>query len=347
MLNPWTDEPCTWESCYYLSLFAHWPSKTPNRVFLVLFAISMVLYIVQGLLRREWRGFTIAMVCGCALEVIGYVGRVLGSHNPFDEVSLSCSLVNTIRLIVLMLMLQNPFLVQIVCLTIGPAFLAAGIYLCLARIVVTFGVENSRIRARLYPRIFIPCDIFSLVLQAGGGGYSSVQAHQKKRSNIGNNVMLAGLVVQVATLFVFILLALDFSIRTILRVKRLGANNALDSHHAALRKSWQFKGFLAALTLSTLLIFARCVYRIAELSEGWSGPLIKKEGLFIALEGTVVLIAVYLLNFFHPGFCFNESLETAARGEPLEPRTEGRTWYGSKRNVGVEEHSLESIQAGK
>lgn len=42
---------------------------------------------------------------------------------------------------------------QIVCLTIAPAFMAGGIYLCLRRIVYAFGPENSRIRPESYTRI--------------------------------------------------------------------------------------------------------------------------------------------------------------------------------------------------
>ena len=39
------------------------------------------------------------------------------------------------------------------------------------------------------------------------------------------------------------------------------------------------------MTISITLILIRCIYRIDELSEGYTGPLIRNEGLFIALEG--------------------------------------------------------------
>jgi len=74
-----------------------------------------------------------------------------------------------------------------VCLTIAPAFLAAGIYLCLKHIVDTFGRENSRISPRSYPRIFIACDFLSLVLQAAGGGIASVKTHNYEDPKLGNN----------------------------------------------------------------------------------------------------------------------------------------------------------------
>ena len=47
--------------------------------------------------------------------VQGYAGRIMMWKNPFE---------------------LNPFLIQICCLTIAPAFLCAGIYLCLARMLV-------------------------------------------------------------------------------------------------------------------------------------------------------------------------------------------------------------------
>ncbi|EEA21738.1 hypothetical protein PMAA_055350 [Talaromyces marneffei ATCC 18224] len=51
----------------------------------------------------------------------------------------------------------------------GPAFYSAGLYLCLARIVIVYGEKISRIQPAWYIRIFITCDIISLSLQGGGG----------------------------------------------------------------------------------------------------------------------------------------------------------------------------------
>lgn len=197
-------------------------------------------------------------------------------------------------------------------MTIAPAFLAAGIYLCLSRIVVTFGEENSRIKAITYPRIFIPCDVISLLLQAIGGGWASAASHSDKDPTPGNNIMIAGLSFQVFTLLIFIILAADFSLRTWKRVKELGASNALDSTHAKLRGSWVFQGFLWALAFCTLCIFTRSVYRVAELSEGWNGRLIETQSYFIGLEGAIVSAGVLAMNAFHPGLCFREGYDERA-----------------------------------
>ena len=63
----------------------------------------------------------------------------------------------------------------------------------------------------------------------------------------------------------------------------------------------KFKVFVVFLTLGMLCILVRCIYRIDELSEGYTGPLISDEGLFIGLEGVMVLVAVYFLMLGHPG----------------------------------------------
>ncbi|KAI9772732.1 MAG: hypothetical protein M1840_000327 [Geoglossum simile] len=203
---------------------------------------------------------------------------------------------------------QNPFLLQICCLTIAPAFLAAGIYLCLSRIVVIFGRDISRIAPSSYTRLFIPCDIFSLVLQGTGGGMASVASQNGKDPKSGDNIMIAGLSTQVFTMALFIVLSAEYGWRVRNRLRDQGSAG-LDPTHATLRNSTAFKAFLASLTLATLCIFARCVFRVAELAGGWSGSLMKNQGLFIGLEGVMVIVAALVLIAFHPGLCFKAGYE--------------------------------------
>lgn len=215
-------------------------------------------------------------------------------------------------------------MMQIICLTIAPAFIAAGLYLTLSRIVVTFGPENSRIKPLSYPRIFIPCDVVSLLLQAAGGGIASAASNANKSPDIGDHIMVAGLAFQVLTLAVFICLCADFAIRTIGRMKKMG-DAALDQSHAKLRASLMFRAFLITLAFATLCIFIRSVYRVAELGEGWEGALIKNQYTFIGLEGVMVIAASLSLNLFHPGFCFREGYIRKQK-QKSKSRRSGRFW---------------------
>jgi hypothetical protein len=104
----------------------------------------------------------------------------------------------------------------------------------------------------------------------------------------------------------------DFALNVLRRHRRLGAS-ALDQSEAArnLRNSFGFKGLLAALTIATICIFWRSVYRVAELSNGWDGPLMKRQDLFIGFEGVMIIVACLVLNVFHPSVCFKEMMDGA------------------------------------
>ena len=134
---------------------------------------------------------------------------------------------------------------------------------------------------------------------------ASAASHSGKSPDLGDHIMVAGLAFQVFTLLLFQILVLDFVYTTLKRMNSMG-EAALDPTHKKLRESIKFKLFLVALGLSTFCIFIRSIYRVAELSEGWEGALIKNEHLFIGFEGAMVIVAVLLLNIFHPGLCFRE-----------------------------------------
>ena len=125
----------------------------------------------------------------------------------------------------------------------------------------------------LYYLLFIICDVISLVFQSIGGGMST---SSEGGSQTGVNIALFGLAFQVFTLVVFITLSLDYTVRYLRAAKKGAVGRVVDK---------RFKVFVACLTLATLLVFTRCVYRIAELSEGYSGPMLRDEALFIGLEG--------------------------------------------------------------
>ncbi|KAL9019144.1 MAG: hypothetical protein Q9185_003575 [Variospora sp. 1 TL-2023] len=139
--------------------------------------------------------------------------------------------------------------------------------------VLYLGPEHARFTPKAYYWIFIPCDILSLVLQSIGGALSSTS---DGGSNAAVNVSLAGLSFQVFTLLVFIALTFEYAWRWQRARKATGIKKPL---------SRTFKIFVVFLSAATTLILIRCIYRIDELSEGYSGPLIKNEGLFIGLEG--------------------------------------------------------------
>ena len=138
---------------------------------------------------------------------------------------------------------------------------------------------------------------------------ASVASHQNKSVKTGDNIMVAGLAFQVFTLLIFMILCTDFAIRTWGRYKSMG-EEAFDQNplYRNLRGGWRFKGFLTGLTLATICIFWRSVYRVAELGEGWQGALIRRQWLFVGFEGVMVIVACFALNVFNPAFTFKEAM---------------------------------------
>lgn len=141
---------------------------------------------------------------------------------------------------------------------------------------------------------------------------ASIASHNGESVETGDNIMIAGLAFQVFTLLIFMACSLDFAIRVYLRSRKLGSS-AFDQSDLArkTRNSRLFKGLLAALTLSTICIFWRSVFRVAELSGGWEGELMGRQDLFIGFEGVMIVVACFVLNVFHPSVCFREMMEGA------------------------------------
>ena len=66
-----------------------------------------------------------------------------------------------------------------------------------------------------------------------------------------------------------------------------------------------------ALTLATVTIIIRSIFRAIELSEGFSGSLANNELLYMILEPPMISIAVIALTLCHPGVCFQGSWSSA------------------------------------
>lgn len=88
-----------------------------DAVFFAAFVVLLVLYVAMwdGFQRRD-RAFTFTMSMGLLGQVLGYAARLWSATDQLRTAS---------------------FYMQLSCLAVGPTFVAAGLYLCLARLMVT------------------------------------------------------------------------------------------------------------------------------------------------------------------------------------------------------------------
>ncbi|KAJ5330679.1 RTA1-domain-containing protein [Penicillium atrosanguineum] len=315
MANSTDSDSCTINTCPITEAYVYYvPSLAGNAFYLAFFAVLLIIQLGLGIRYKTW-GFLVGLFGGLVLEIIGYAGRVQMHYNPF---------------------LFNPYLEYLICLTIGPAFFSASIYICLGRIVIVYGEKISLLRPRTYTVIFVLCDLISLILQAAGGAITSIaDSDQQDLAQTGVNIMVAGLASQVASLALFMAMCLQYAWTVCKNPNAL--NKAV--HACELRNSIRWKAFLAGkvgslpfgdqaltmstgLALATIAIFVRSVFRVAELNGGFHSALANNQVLFMVLEGTMIVIAIMCLTFLHPGVCFdgqwNQTLWTRAQSIDAE-----------------------------
>ena len=198
------------------------PNVTSNAILLGIFGVYLLLCLGIGIRYKMW-GHTAGTFFGFLLEVLGYAGRIELHTNPFK--------------------LGN-FLLYLIPLTIGPAFLSAAIYLCLSRIIVVYGEGLARFKPRTYTVAFVIFDFFSLVLQGAGGGITSTEDPGSSGQQAGIDVMISGLAWQVVSIVIFMSLATDYY----LSVKRAGPQN-YNPRFATLRNSKYWTAFLWGMFL--------------------------------------------------------------------------------------------------
>ncbi|KAK1980696.1 putative RTA1 domain protein [Colletotrichum cereale] len=249
-----------------------------STFFLVVYAAAALPQVYFGIRYKTW-GFLVAMTLGLALEIIAYVARVRLHHG------------------------QDVYRQYIVTITIGPAFFSAALYLSLARIIPVFGASNSRLQPRTYTIVFMLCDFVALVLQAAGGGLvAGSDPLDQDTFDAGLGVLRAGLAFHVAGMLAFVLLASDYTWSV--WKNRSNTSKDVDRVFLQLRCTKRFRVFIVVLAISTLCIFIRTCYRLAELSMGLDSDLANDEVAFLVLEGAIVAIAVVALSIFHPGVSF-------------------------------------------
>lgn len=195
---------------------------------------------------------------------------------------------------------------QICCLIIAPAFMAAGVYLTLKHFALAISPTLSPLKPRLYTWIFIGCDLLSLILQGAGGGIAATATEDKDKQKVGNDLMMAGIVWQVITLLFFAVVSGIYFQRVASTIRRGDPTGAISPRAHALLARPLFQAFCVGVLLAFVTIFTRCVYRIAEMANGWANHIMQNEVDFIVLDGVMILIATLALSLFHPGWAFPE-----------------------------------------
>ncbi|EKM61073.1 uncharacterized protein PHACADRAFT_247431 [Phanerochaete carnosa HHB-10118-sp] len=268
-----------------VSPYGYVPNKGLCIAFVVLFGLSTLLHFLAAFKFRLWWLIPTACLMGTG-EVIGWVGRLWSSMN---------------------VVAHTPFTMQIVCTILAPTPLLAAIFIIFTRMAETLGVRYSRLTPKWYSVIFLTCDIIALVIQGLGGGIAA-DAKTLSATNLGANIMLAGIVFQLVAMLVFSVLAAGYFYRFIKDrpVRGKGFDPGYrDSIATTVNgpRSWdrRLKLMTLGLCISTLFLIIRAIYRTIELGDGWNGKVLRTQVYFSVFDAAMVVVATYALNIFNPG----------------------------------------------
>lgn len=296
-------------------------SRPANIIYLAIFIITF-LYFTLMIWKSRFHWFNVAFFCGIGLEFAGFIGRVMSFSDMTD---------------------MNFYILQLVCLTIAPAFIMGGIYYLFAQLVVVYGREYSILRPMWYSYIFITCDVLSLIIQAGGGGAASYASNNFEDARPGSYVMIAGIAFQVFAMSFFLLFWFHFIFQTFFKYtpsknetsddeskydpawknasvgnffKMLFNTKSAYAHRttylepyynpqfAKIRTRKLFYWFPLAMTIAVVAVYIRCIYRVVELAQGFSGYLITHEVYIMVLDALMIAITAIVFVPFHPVLVF-------------------------------------------
>jgi len=258
--------------------YGYIPNLPSNLILVIIFAICTLAQAGLAVRYRTW-AFGIAATTGCFLECLGYIGRVMLHDKVWNHSALA---------------------LQLVTLIVAPSFLAAAIYVTLKHLVRHFGAQYSRLRPVLYVWIFVCSDVACIALQAVGGGIAA-GADDADQITTGNDMIIAGLAIQVAVMSLCVLLAANFTFDACMgRVVREPSREANEAETPV--EGLRF--FLSCICLAFLTIYVRSAYRVPELADGWGSALMRDELDFMLLDGMMVAIAAVLITVAHPGIFF-------------------------------------------
>ncbi|KAF9049252.1 hypothetical protein BDZ89DRAFT_1126656 [Hymenopellis radicata] len=177
--------------------------------------------------------------------------------------------------------------------------------------------------SRLDSRVFHGCDIISLVIQGTGGGIAAT-AKNLNRVNLGANIMLGGIILQLVIIVLYSILSTEFLWRYSHRRPVRGPEPARSQSQTTLtnadfrgKMDVRIKNMLAGLFFNILCLVIRAIYRTIELADGWNGRVINTEVYFNVLDGAMVVLAMYIFNFAHPGHLIGRDMGKSSTKKDL------------------------------
>ncbi|KAJ5098460.1 RTA1 domain protein [Penicillium argentinense] len=267
-------------------LYNYDPSGSAAIPIAALFGLATVVHIVQMVRARSW--YMIPFTVGGVFEAIGYLCRYINSTETPDWQT-------------------TPYIGQSLLILLAPALFAASIYMTLGRLIVTLKAHsNSIIRPSWLTKIFVIGDVLSFLMQCGGGGFLA-SAKTQDKIDMGENMILGGLFVQILFFGLFIIVSVIFHCRM---------HASPMNYVGGSRIPWA-RCMMVLYTVSCLIMI-RSIYRVVEYVQGSGGYLQSKETFIYVFDAALMLGCCLVLIILHPSKMLSEQENRYQKTEDLE-----------------------------
>lgn len=211
---------------------------------------------------------------------------------------------------------------------------SVSIYVSIRYLANKLGRGFFNINPKFYTWFFIPSDMLALAIQASGAGIATSESTSDNPPtpgsglSVGTKITIGGLVLQFISTCIFIFLFTALVLPYVLGRRsqqpkqdielqgpQTGSNTNVSSKtllhgHSAATAEGGFRSpmiqFIGSLFLASILLLIRAAFRLAEFSQGLESDVARSQGLFIALDGFMVLIASASLTGLHPALLLED-----------------------------------------
>ncbi|THY74109.1 RTA1-domain-containing protein [Aureobasidium pullulans] len=250
-------------------LWEYYPSMVGNIVVASVFGLLALTHFGLVIFRKQW--FCIPLVVGGlytdpqTVEVIGYGARAYARSHTTDTL---------------------PYAIQSLLILLAPILFAASVYMYLGRVIHSVdGQRHCLIPLKFLTKVFVAGDVACFLAQGAGGGLLS-SAKKASKINLGQNIILAGLILQIVIFFGFLVVAINFHIR-------------MRGRSTASPRGWQRK--LLGLYVVSVLIAVRNIFRAIEYGMGSPNYLLSHEWCTFVFDAALMIFVMIISLSWYPG----------------------------------------------
>lgn len=139
--------------------------------------------------------------------------------------------------------------------------------------------------------VFVTSDIISFLVQMGGAILLLGQNNTPERQQAGQNTLMAGLAINLASFCFFFTLVVWYEVATRRLVRHLP------------NKKRSYATIVCAVMFSQFFLIGRSIYRVIEFQQGYFSPIATTELYFYLFDTMLMIFAtVIYIPFFPPAF---------------------------------------------